>query len=102
MSKENNVPVNLYGVLDKELARMHDLLKTYLTLPKEPSGPSYGGANYGSYSSNTATHSNIPIMYSRIVEIQDLLMKALVAHDVLLQNKIAELALTGVADETKV
>jgi hypothetical protein len=37
----------------------------------------------------------MPIIYKRIMEMQDLLLKAVVSHDVVIQEKIAELALTS-------
>ena len=96
MSKENNVSVNLYGIMDAELARMHQLLHAYMALPKDP-------IQYGSYSSAGAggPHSNMGTIYQRIIEMQNLLLQSLITHDKELQERIAELALTGTADGPK-
>ena len=95
-------PVNLYEILDNEMARMHQLLLAYLALPKEDgySHSSYGGLNSGS--AFNSTHANVIPIYKRIMEMQDLMLKALVAHDEIIQEKVAELALTGENDEAKV
>lgn len=90
--------INIYTILDNELTRMHALLQTYLTLPKDP--PQYSSA-HSSYASSSS-HSGMPLFYNRICHIQDLLLQALVSHDEIIQEKVAELALMGNADsETK-
>jgi hypothetical protein len=93
MSNENKVPVNLYGILDNELSRMHDLMRVYLALPKEPQ---YG--HVSGHSSYTP-HHDMGEIYRRIVNLQDLLLQSLISHDKELQERIAELALTGVKNE---
>lgn len=93
MSSENKIPVNLYGLVDNELARMHTLMQTYLTLPADSSSAGYGGLS--SARSFGSAPSQIPIIYKRITELQDLLVKSLIAHDQLLQDKIAEVAMMG-------
>ena len=104
MSKETNkVPaVNIYGILDNEMTRMHQLMQTYLTLPQQDqqygSSRNYGGLSGSSFSS----HGAMPAIYKRILEMQDLMLKALVTYDEVLQNKVAELALTGDTGEAKV
>lgn len=93
--------INIYAILDNEMARMHALLQTYMTLPKEES---YHRTNYGGLSSHSSfsSHGGMPQIYKRILDIQDLLLKALVSHDEIIQEKVAELALMGEADpETK-
>jgi hypothetical protein len=95
MSNENKVPLNLYGIMDNELARMHNFLLAYLALPKEPA---YSHA-YGTPSNQT---NDLGEIYKRIIQMQDLLLQSLISHDKELQERIAELALTGVKDETKV
>lgn len=96
MSKETSkAAVNLYGILDNELQRMHALMQTYLTLPQQPAHYNSAG---GGYTYNPAV-SNMPMIYQRIVEIQDLMLKALIAHDEVIQDKVAELALMGTKDE---
>jgi hypothetical protein len=92
--------INIYAILDNEMARMHALLQTYMTLPKEDSYRT----NYGGLSSATSfsSHGGMPQIYKRIIDMQDLMLKALVAHDEIIQDKVAELALMGTADsETK-
>jgi hypothetical protein len=80
---------------------MHALLQTYMTLPqKDHYTSSYGGLS--STSSFSSHQGGIPQIYKRILDIQDLLLKALVSHDEIIQEKVAELALMGNADsETK-
>lgn len=65
MSKENNVSVNLYGIMDAELARMHQLLHAYMALPKDPT------QYYTSHSSVGAPRptSNMGQIYKRIIEM---------------------------------
>ena len=99
MSNENKMPLNLYGIMDNELARMHNFMIAYMSLPKEHTNQKYST----SYASNTAgsTHSDLGEIYKRIIQMQDLLLQSLISHDKELQERIAELALTGVAkDET--
>ena len=98
MSSEQKPTLNLYGILDNEMGRMHALLQVYMTLPQDQGYPrgSGGLSSFGHSSPGT----QIPMLYKRIIEMQDLLLKAVVAHDAVIQDKIAELALTGDKDET--
>lgn len=75
---------NIYSIVDKELERMHNLMRTYVTMR-----------------SNNNYHHNDSVneIYRRIIEMQDILLKALSSHDENIQNKVAELALTGDSDE---
>lgn len=84
----------MYSVLDNELARMHALLQTYMGLPKDR-GHDYGLTHAQSYS--IPPNSGIPQIYKRILEIQEVVIAAAIKADPELQEKIAELALTGVA-----
>jgi hypothetical protein len=87
----NKTAVNLYGILDNELSRMHELMRVYLTLPKEDIMTSrYANTNI------TAPMGEI---YKRITTLQDLLLQSVISHDKTLQEKIAELALTGISEE---
>ena len=100
MSKENKeVPVNLYGIMDAELERMHKLLLAYMTLPKEPLSSQY----YTSHSSAGAgsSHSSLGTIYQRITSMQDILLQSLVSHDKELQERIAEFAIMGTSDGSK-
>ena len=97
MSKENKVPLNLYGIMDNELARMHDLMRIYLALPKEDA---ISSRNYHPPGINMSASASMGELYRRILTLQDVLLQSLISHDKELQNRIAELALTGVKDET--
>jgi hypothetical protein len=81
--------MNVYSVLNDELNRMHDLMKLYLSLPREPTyaSTSLGGSNM--------PHAMVTPIYKRIIEIQDILLKAVSEHDALVQEKVAELAMMG-------
>lgn len=93
MSNENKTPVNLYGILDNELSRMHDLMRVYLAMPKED--VMYGQHTNGGRSS-MPPQNYMGEVYRRITTLQDLLLQSLISHDKELQERIAELALTGV------
>jgi hypothetical protein len=98
---QKQIPVNLYGILDNEMARMHGLMQTYLSLPKDP--PQYGQHTNGGLSSlnsfSAGPHNQIPVIYKRILDMQDLLLKAIESHDVVVQDKVAELALMGKSND---
>jgi hypothetical protein len=101
MKQENNIPVNLYGIMDSELTRMHDLMRVYLAMPKEEHRYSAAHTSYGGGgSAGGAPSSPLGEIYKRITTMQDLLFQALISHDRELQERIAELALTG-NSETK-
>lgn len=90
MSSETKSPaLNLYGILDNELERMHALMHVYMQKPKEDH---YARRSTMSPCKPTGEMSTI---FARIVEMQDVLIAALKAHDPLIQEKVAELALTG-------
>ena len=98
MSNENKIPLNLYGILDNELNRMHDLMRIYLSLPRDSQQQQY--TTYSSNGSSPVNHSGMGKIYERIVNLQDLLLQSVISHDKVLQEKIAELALTGTKDES--
>lgn len=75
--------MNVYTLLDKELERMHDLMKIYLSLP----------VNKHDFPHNTA-QAPIPEIYKRILHLQDSLLAFAKNSDAAIQEKIAELALT--------
>lgn len=81
------------------MARMHELLRTHLINPQAQNsyGSSYGGLSSGSSFSYGATSSDI---YRRLLSMQDMLIEAVRKHDGLIQEKVAELALTGDPNET--
>lgn len=86
--------LNMYGILDNELTRMHELMRAFMTLPKDP--PHY--SSHSSYGGHPYT-SDLGEIYKRIITMQDLLMQSLISHDKDLQERIAELALMGSKNE---
>lgn len=91
MSNENKeMPVNLYGILDNELARMHVLMHAFINDNKGSSVDQYGNHNH-----------EVAEIFKRVVTMQDLLLQSLISHDRLLQERIAELALMGKQSESK-
>lgn len=94
MSEEQKpVALNIYGVLDNELGRMHQLMLTYLALTQYPAQPYH--SNHGS----SHSPADMSEFYKRITKMQDMLMGVAAKHDELIQQKVAELALTGDTDE---
>ena len=91
MSNKKIAAINIYEVFDNELARMHSLLAIYMQLPKEESYSRVTGP------SHTQTQ-HMSAIYKRIIDMQDILIKQFANHDEIIQNKVAELALTGIAD----
>ena len=90
----NKTAVNLYGILDNELLRMHELLRIYSSV----ASPHYQQHHpMGSYNNNNSMSaaSDASEIYKRIVCLQDLLVQSIITHDKELQEKIAEIALTG-------
>lgn len=83
--------INLYGVYNQELARMHDLLKAGLASPDQHTHH-YGGINRG-YTGHSSHLTEM--VFNRIMELQNILIAALKTHDPAIQEKVAELALTG-------
>ncbi len=80
---------NLYHVVNEELARMHNLLEAEYRV------------NYDQYNSQyrmMGGPTGYPIdrspIYQHIRELHHTLMEALKSHDALIQQKVAELALT--------
>ena len=87
--------INLYGVYNQELARMHDLMKT--AMQNNQASHSYGSINHG-YHGGSNNHL-FEALYQRTLELQNVLIAALKTHDPAIQEKVAELALTGTKDE---
>jgi hypothetical protein len=97
MPRESKTAVNLYGILDNELQRLHELLKIQLSTP-------YVTDSY--QQTYTSAHVNImgqhvysgpaATTYNRILVIQKLIIDSMLNHDEALQEKIAEFALTDV------
>lgn len=99
MSSENkNQTVNLYGAFNEELKRMHTLVANCLRHPQDPHAMmhrSYSSGLGGGYPNHAGSAE---MFYARIVEMQNVLIAALQSHDPIIQEKVAELALTGTTD----
>ena len=91
MKSETKQVFNIYGIYSEELARMHTLMHAYMKLPQEHN-----------YHGNHVVPREMGVFYKRIVELQNILITALQSHDSLIQEKVAELALTGNANEVKI
>lgn len=98
MSKENNQVVNLYGAFNEEMKRMHELVKVCIQQNQhdEHRHQQMMGRNYGYQPSHDAS-----AFWQRIVQMQDIMIAALQSHDPIIQEKVAELALTGTREEIK-
>jgi hypothetical protein len=94
--KETKLALNVYGLMDNEMARMHDLFQVYLTMPKHNS-LHMNGTSYG----HQPSHTELPVIFNRIIEMQQIIMSSLAGSDELIQQKVAELALTGDSDGHK-
>lgn len=101
MSNERKPNTNIYAIYDAELERMHELMRTYITLPQDRhhNGTGSSIAAMGMSASGGYGANHLGSIYSRILEMQNTLIAALQVHEPLIQAKIAELALTGDADE---
>lgn len=97
--KQKKTVINLYGAYNDELARMHELVKLQMTLIAQQ--PVVHGHSYGSINHGYSNHHGVTLetFYTRMVELQNVLVEALKGHDPLIQEKVAELALTGDKDE---
>jgi hypothetical protein len=89
VDKSTKPALNLYGVLDNELGRMHELLKTFISHTNAHRDPN----SYPRYTS--VNDDNITEVFQRIVLVQNIIIKAVHKHDELVQDKVAELALTS-------
>ena len=81
--------INIYGVLDNELTRLHRLVETYLHHEQRQSRDMrYGHSGYPG-------HEDAGAIYRRILEIQNIMLQAVAGSDAKIQEAVAELALTG-------
>lgn len=71
---------NIYGIIDQELDRMHQLLRLEMELHKGTHGIQYG------------------VFMRRILEMQEIILKAAASHDGVIQEKVAEMALLSQED----
>jgi hypothetical protein len=69
--------VNIYGVINGELERMHSQLSMYLKLPNPEN-----------------TMANASVLYKRIVELQEIVIAEFKGADKKIQDAIAEVAFT--------
>jgi hypothetical protein len=79
--------VNLYSLVDRELDRMYDLMKLHATKARSTNDTFH--QMYG------ARDPLEEVLSRRITLFQDVLLEALKTHDSAIQEKVAELALTG-------
>lgn len=91
----NSQALNMFAVFDRELQRMHDL---HTLLVKNGSmhmqhQMTFGGMSHSQFG-NDATS-----VYMRIQELQQVMLDLIKVADKELQEKIAEHALMGVADD---
>lgn len=85
---EKKPSINIYEVYDNELARMHALLIHYMQLPTENNYSRVTGPSSSQY-------NQMSTIYKRLLEMQTHLIDAFKGRDEVIQNKVAELALTG-------
>lgn len=98
MNRENRNAINIYSVYDNELERMHTLLLHYMAMPKDQDHR-HGYPPPG-MSGSSHVHADLSVIYKRIQQLQDVLVKCIKERDEAIQDKVAELALTG-DSETK-
>ena len=92
VDKSSSTALNLYGILDNELTRLHNLLLVHLNEAQRSSMSQMIG-NQGFGGSSGFGHTPAYYVQERIIKIQDLILSTVLAHDEKLQEKIAELAL---------
>lgn len=86
MKKDSKTTANnIYSVLDNEMARLHDLIHMYTNHPVR-------SANISTYDPHASQIANTT---KRLYEMQSVLLDAFKQHEPAIQEKIAELALTG-------
>lgn len=90
MKKDSKTTANnIYSVLDNEMARLHDLIHMYTNHPMRSSNVS----TYDPHASQMVT------CMKQLLSMQSALIDAFRAHEPAIQEKVAELALTGRDDE---
>lgn len=95
----NRGVTNIYSLLDKELERLHRLLESMshyrsreYSMEAERYYRQFGHYPRDNYSDGTQ-------VYKRILQIQDIVLKGFESRDQIIQEKVAELALTGDANK---
>lgn len=89
--KQKNPALNLYNLMDNEMARMHELLKHTLSFPQN--------MHTSSSLSQCGFIGTSNDIYQRIVNMQTTMIDAIRVHDPAIQEKVAELALMGTAND---
>lgn len=90
MKKDSKTTANnIYSVLDNEMARLHDLIHMYTNHPMRSPNVS----TYDPHASQMVT------CMKQLLSMQSALIDAFRAHEPAIQEKVAELALTGRDDE---
>lgn len=89
MKKDLKTASNIYSLLDNEMSRVHDLIHMYVSYPMRSKDIS----TYDPYS------SQIVLATKQLLAMQSALLDAFRAHEPAIQEKVAELALTGSSDE---
>lgn len=90
---------NLYGILDNELTRLHNLLLAHLANDRGTMSHHIGNQGFGG--SSGFGHTPPFYVQERITKIQDMILSTVLAHDEKLQEKIAEFALMSKDGDTK-
>jgi hypothetical protein len=87
---------NIYSLLDNELSRLHEFMERTAPIDEylmRSGGGSGGFQRFSAPEQDLLRQRNV--VYSRIKEIQDIVLKAFATHDAAVQEKVAELALTS-------
>lgn len=79
---------NIYSVLDNEMDRLHQLIGMYASHAGK-----HSGSSYDPYMTQAVT------CMKQLLAMQSALIDAFRAHEPAIQEKVAELALTGGDDE---
>lgn len=88
-------PVNIYGIFDNELTRMHELVARTAEYEARAITQHAMQQAHSSYTNTYTPHSSVSTVYKRLRELQDVLIAAMTGRDEIIQQKVAELALTG-------
>lgn len=95
---ETKQALNIYGVLDNELARLHRMVETFAIHNERYSNrypDRFGGLGGPGFGSSSSGPLNVNAIYDRIIEIQNIMLTAVASSDAKIQEAVAELALIG-------
>ena len=92
--------LNIYGVLDNELSRLHRLIETFMVHnDRSRNQDRYtSGTTLGNPFTTPIIPFDINAVYNRIIEIHDVILNAVSNSESKIQEAVAELALTGKGD----